>query len=160
MISNLIKSECKITLVKFSDKIVDFKELEKDEELFIIPNDIPILTGINFSFFKWKPTEKITFNLHVMEKEKDLILMSSNFRKLTDFAKICNNNDNGKEYINNIKNLDNYKNNCILEINIKFPEGKIIIEKVNDEKIYPTSIRLIEKILFIKRENIKFEELF
>ena len=86
--------------------------------------------------------------------------MSSNFRKLTDFAKICNNNDNGKEYINNIKNLDNYKNNCILEINIKFPEGKIIIEKVNDEKIYPTSIRLIEKILFIKRENIKFEELF
>jgi hypothetical protein len=160
MISNLIKSECKITLVKFSDKIVDFKELEKDEELFIIPNDIPILTGINFSFFKWKPAEKITFNLHVMEKEKDLILMSSNFRKLTDFAKICNNNDNGKEYINNIKNLDNYKNNCILEINIKFPEGKIIIEKVNDEKIYPTSIRLIEKILFIKRENIKFEELF
>lgn len=160
MIANLAHAECKITLVNFSDKITNFANLAADEELFIIPNDIPILTGVNFSFFKWKPPEKITFSLQVLEKEDDLVLMTSNFRKLIEFAKIHNNNVKGKECIDKIKNMRDYKNDCLIEINIKFPEGNIIVEKVNKDKIYPTSVRLIEKILFIKNENVKFEELF
>tara|TARA_B110001450_G_scaffold14714_1_gene13810 strand:- start:2517 stop:3422 length:906 start_codon:yes stop_codon:yes gene_type:complete len=156
--SNIIDFTFK--MLYYSKDINDFKNLAQYEELFMLPVHLPILTGINFSFLKWKPVEKITFCLQIAEENDDLILLSSNFKKLVNFAKINNNASNGNEYIKQIKDLENYDSNCIIELNLKFPEGKILIERVNMDKIYPTSVRLIEKVLFIKNENIKFEELY
>ena len=147
-------------MLYYSKDVKDFKNLAQYEELFMLPVHLPILTGINFSFLKWKPVEKITFCLQIAEENDDLILLSSNFKKLVNFAKINSNSSNGNEYIKQIKDLENYDSNCIIELNLKFPEGKILIERVNMDKIYPTSVRLIEKVLFIKNENIKFEELY
>jgi hypothetical protein len=159
MINNSISTHFNLKMLSFSEDISAFKEIKDNEELFMLPINLPILTGINFSFFKWKPVEKITFYLQVIEEGNDLILMSSNFKKLIKFARISNENSKGSEYIDQVKKFKNYGNNCNIEINIKFPEGKILIKGVNPDKIYPTSIRLIEKVLFIKYENIKFEEL-
>lgn len=159
MLSNTIVKDFTIKKMFYSEDIQCFKNLSDDEEIFMLPANLPILTGVNFSFFKWKPVEKITFCLQTVEENEDLILMSSNFKKLIKFAKINSNSSNGAEYIRCIKSLENYKCNCIIEINVEFPEGKIIIKRVNTEKIYPTSVRLIEKVLFIKHENIKFDEL-
>jgi len=159
MINNSSSIHFNLMMLSFSEDIKTFTEITCDEELFMLPMYLPILTGLNFSFFKWKPVEKIAYYLQVVEEENDLILMSSNFKKLIKFARIYNENSNGNEYIKQIKNFKNYMNNCIIEFNIKFPEGKILITRVNPDKIYPTSIRLIEKVLFIKHENIKFEEL-
>jgi hypothetical protein len=156
--SNIIDFTFK--MLYYSKDINDFKNLAGYEELFMLPALLPILTGINFSFLKWKPVEKITFCLQIAEENDDLILLSSNFKKLVNFAKINSNSSNGNEYIKQIKDLENYDSNCIIELNLKFPEGKILIERVNMDKIYPTSVRLIEKVLFIKNENIKFEELY
>ena len=156
--SNIIDFTFK--MLYYSKDINDFKNLAGYEELFMLPALLPILTGINFSFLKWKPVEKITFCLQIAEENDDLILLSSNFKKLVNFAKINSNSSNGNEYIKQIKDLENYDSNCIIEHNLKFPEGKILIERVNMDKIYPTSVRLIEKVLFIKNENIKFEELY
>ena len=156
--SNIIDFTFK--MLYYSKDINDFKNLAGYEELFMLPALLPILTGINFSFLKWKPVGKITFCLQIAEENDDLILLSSNFKKLVNFAKINNNSSNGNEYIKQIKDLENYDSNCIIELNLKFPEGKILIERVNMDKIYPTSVRLIEKVLFIKNENIKFEELY
>ena len=86
--------------------------------------------------------------------------MSSNFKKLIKFAKINSDNSEGNEYIKCIKCLENYKSNCIIEINVEFPEGKTVIKRVNTDKIYPTSVRIIEKVLFIKHEKITFDELY
>lgn len=160
MISNTIVKDFTIKALFYSEDIQYFKNLSDDEEIFMLPTNLPILTGVNFSFFKWKPVEKITFCLQTLEENNNLILLSSNFKKLIKFAKIHGDSSNGKEYIRCIKCLENYKFNCIIEINIEFPEGKIAINRVNTEKIYPTSIRLIEKVLFIKHENIKFDELY
>lgn len=159
MLSNTIVKDFTIKKMFYSEDIQCFKNLSDDDEIFMLPANLPILTGVNFSFFKWKPVEKITFCLQTVEENEDLILMSSNFKKLIKFAKINSNSSNGAEYIRCIKSLENYKCNCIIEINVEFPEGKIIIKRVNTEKIYPTSVRLIEKVLFIKHENIKFDEL-
>jgi len=159
MINNSSSIYFNLMMLSFSEDIKTFTEITCDEELFMLPMCLPIITGLNFSFFKWKPVEKIAYYLQVVEEENDLILMSSNFKKLIKFARIDNENSNGNEYIKQIKNFKNYMNNCIIEFNIKFPEGKILITRVNPDKIYPTSIRLIEKVLFIKHENIKFEEL-
>jgi len=159
MLNNSISTHFNLKMLSFSEDINIFKEIKDNEELFMLPINLPILTGINFSFFKWKPAEKITFYLQVIEEGNDLILMSSNFKKLIKFARISKENSKGSEYIDQVKKFKNYENNCNIEINVKFPEGKIIITGVNPDKIYPTSIRLIEKVLFIKYENIKFEEL-
>jgi len=160
MLSNTIVKDFTIKKMFYSEDIQCFKNLSDDDEIFMLPANLPILTGVNFSFFKWKPVEKITFCLQVEENEDNLILLSSNFKKLIKFAKINSNSSNGTEYIKCIKCLENYKSNCIIEINVEFPEGKITIKRVNTEKSYPTSIRLIEKVLFIKHENIKFDELY
>jgi hypothetical protein len=160
MISNIINKDINLKLLHFSEDISVFKDITDNEEIFMLPAHLPILTGINFSFFKWKPTEKITFCLQINEDKNDLILLSSNFKKLIKFAKIDSQNSSGIKYINHIKNLENYKDNCIIEILVNFPEGNMMIKKVNPDKIYPTSVRLIEKVLFIKQENIPFEELF
>lgn len=159
MLSNTIVKDFTIKKMFYSEDIQCFKNLSDDDEIFMLPANLPILTGVNFSFFKWKPVEKITFCLQTVEENEDLILMSSNFKKLIKFAKINSNSSNGAEYIRYIKSLENYKCNCIIEINVEFPEGKIIIKRVNTEKIYPTSVRLIEKVLFIKHENITFYDL-
>lgn len=160
MISNSIIKDFTIKKLFYSKDIQCFKNLSDNEEIFMLPANLPILTGVNFSFFKWKPVEKITFCLQIVEENEDLTLMSSNFKKLIEFAKINSNSSSGIEYIKRIKCLENYTCNCIIEINVEFPEGNITIKRVNTEKNYPTSIRLIEKVLFIKHENIKFDELY
>jgi hypothetical protein len=160
MLSNTIIKDFAVKMLTYSKDINYFRNLSDDEEIFMLPSCLPILTGVNFSFFKWKPVEKITFCLQTLEENNDLILMSSNFKKLIKFAKINRGNSEGNEYIKCIKNLENYKSNCIIEINVEFPEGKIVIKRVNTDKIYPTSVRLIEKVLFIKHEKITFDELY
>jgi hypothetical protein len=160
MLSNTNVKDFTFKILTYSEDIKYFKNLSDDEEIFMLPANLPILTGVNFSFFKWKPVEKITFCLQTLEEDNNLILLSSNFKKLIKFAKIHSNSSNGAEYIKRIKCLENYRCNCIIEINVEFPEGKIIIKRVNTEKIYPTSIRLIEKVLFIKHEKITFDELY
>jgi hypothetical protein len=160
MISNTNVKDFVVARVSYSEDIQCFRNLSDDEEIFMLPANIPILTGVNFSFFKWKPVEKITFCLQTLEEDNNLILLSSNFKQLIKFAKINSSIPEGNEYITIIKNLENYKCNCIIEINVEFPEGKIVIKRVNTEKIYPTSVRLIEKVLFIKHEKITFDELY
>lgn len=160
MLNNSNSTQFILKMLSFSEDIHAFKDVGDDEELFMLPMYLPILTGINFSFFKWKPSEKITFCLQVTEEEDDLILMSSNFKKLIKFAKIHKEISSGNEYIKCIKNLRDYSDNCIVELNVEFPEGKIAIKRVNLDKIYPTSVRLIEKVLFIKHEGIQYEELY
>lgn len=159
MISSTIVKDFTIKMLTYSEDINYFRNLSDDEEIFMLPANLPILTGINFSFFKWKPAEKITICLQTLEENENIILMTSNFKKLIKFAKINNSDSEGNEYIKCIKNLENYSDNCIIEINVEFPKGKIVIKRVNTEKNYPTSVRLIEKVLFIKHENITFSEI-
>lgn len=161
MISNIARSEIEIELAYTSTNILNIhKNMNESEEIFMIPDSLPILTGINFSYLKWKSPEKITFSLQVFEEESDLILYSSNFKKLIRFCKINHLNDNGKSQIDIIKSLENYKDGCVIDMNVDFNTSNVFAENVDIDKIYPTSIRIIEKLLNIKREDIKIEELY
>lgn len=131
----------------------DFKETD---EIFMIPNDLPIITGVNYSCFKWKPSNLITFSLLVKEIDDDLYLYSTIFKNETLFAKIHFNDQEGRKYIETIKGLENYTDNCIIDINVS---DKIEIIAVNDFKTIPSTVRSIEKILSIKQENLKIEDI-
>lgn len=131
----------------------DFKETD---EIFMIPNDLPIITGVNYSCFKWKPSNLITFSLLVKEIDDDLYLYSTIFKNETLFAKIHFNDPEGRKYIETIKGLENYTDNCIIDINVS---DKIEIIAVNDFKTIPSTVRSIEKIISIKQENLKIEDI-
>lgn len=132
-------------------------EVSENEELFMIPNCLPLVNGINYSAFKWKPCNLITFSLKCVENCEDLDMYTTNFRVLKLFAKIYYSDPQGKEYITRVKNLENYSNECIIDINLI--NNVIEIVRVNDIKTLPNNIRSIEKILTIKHENIEMSQL-
>jgi hypothetical protein len=142
-------------------KIVEYKDtafnVSSNEELFMIPNNFPLMNGINYSAFKWKPCNLISFSLQAKEVEDDMEMYTTNFRCLKKFCKIHGSDSNGAEYIKTIKNLEKYKNDCIVDINIE--DNKIKIIEVNTEKMLPNNIRSIEKILIIKKENITLDDI-
>ena len=156
-ISNIINTDVPINIVNYATDISGVSKLEDNEELFIMPNNLPITTGINYSCFKWKPTEKLGFNLKVSENENDIDLYTTNFKKSCIFATIKGDIDTGREQIDFIKGLEDYSNECIVEFNIT--TDKIIPMRVTKDNTIPTSIRSIEKIIHIKRENITLHDL-
>ena len=108
--NNTIESEPKLNTMKYFHSISEISnENFENEELFMIPNNLPITTGINYSCFKWKPADKITFNLLFEDDNEDVDVYTTNFKKLKHFAKIRNNTPEGMEYIKSIRSLENYK---------------------------------------------------
>ena len=152
---NLISKQINVIVTDYKT-VIDFI-VEENEELFMIPNVLPLINGINYSAFKWKPCNLITFSLKVVENEENLDMYTTNFKQLKKFATIHNSDPEGKEYISQIKSLENYKNECIVDLNIL--ENRIHILEVNTFKTLPNNIRSIEKIINIKNENISLEEL-
>ena len=160
-VNNTVESEPKLNTMKYFHSISEISDQNFEiEELFMIPNNLPITTGINYSCFKWKPADKHTFNLLFEDDEfGDIDVYTTNFKKLKHFAKIRNNTPEGMEYIKTIKSLENYKSGCIIEVNVDTCNDKMNIIKVDDDKTIPTTIRAIEKILYIKKENITLEDI-
>ena len=156
-ISNIVKSSIPILSATYVFNISEIPELSDKEEIFMIPNNLPITTGINYSCFKWKPPEKMMFSLMITEQDTDINLYTTNFKKLALFATIKENTENGKSELAKIKELANYKCGCVVDFNIS--EDKITAISVSDDKTIPTTIRSIEKILHIKRENITLLDL-
>ena len=154
---------CKIPLkvIEYFEDIDDCKNISENEEIFMIPNNLPVITGINYSFFKWKPSNLITFSLKVREENDDMLLYSCIFKNETLFAKIHCSDPHGKKYIDNIKNLENYNDNCIIDINISDGTARKMIDilKVNTIKTIPSTVRSIEKILLIKQENLTIQDI-
>jgi len=156
-INNLIQTSVPINVINYYPSISVFSELNDNEEIFMIPNNLPITTGVNYSCFKWKPPEKLLFSLLIKEHDDDIILYTTNFKKLARFAIIKNDTTEGKDQIQRIKQLDGYVCGCVTDFNIT--DHEIIAIKVNTTRTIPPTIRSIEKILHIKRENITFEDL-
>ena len=155
-IHNILNCHLQLNIVEYSESLDKYKNITDGEEIFMIANDLPIITGVNYSCFKWKPCELITFSLKVKEENDDILLYSTIFKNDALFAKIHYSIPEGKKYIELIKSLENYTDNCIIDINIS---DKIDIIKVNEFKTIPTTVRSIEKLLYIKKENLKLEDL-
>jgi len=154
---NIQSSSTPITVTDYSESINSYaKDFKDADEIFMIPNDLPIITGVNYSCFKWKPSNLITFSLLVKEKNEDIELYSTIFKNEILFAKIHHSDPEGQKYIHLIKSLEDYKDNCIIDININ---DTIEIIGVNDFKTIPSTVRSIEKIIAIKHEDLKLSDL-
>ena len=154
---NVLNSEIPIVITEYTRELKDISSpIEDGTEAFMIPNDLPIITGVNYSCFKWKPSNLITFSLLVKEEQNDILLYSTIFKNETLFAKIHNSDPEGSKYIDFIKNLEGYTPGCIIDVNVS---DKMKILNVNTFKTIPSTVRSIEKIMTIKRENLSLNEL-
>ena len=146
--------ESKTYKIKPCNYYSDIKEIPNDCTIFMISNKNVIL-GNNYTCFKWKDPKLINFSLKVTEKNEDLLMYASNYKKDVLFAKVHFSDINGNKHIKSIKSLTDYKNECVIEINTC--DNKIQIMKLSEN--FPSSLRSIEKIIQLKNENITFEEL-
>ena len=154
---NITNCNISIKITEYSQFIKTFSnDFKETDEIFMILNDLLIIIVVNYSCFKWKPSNLITFSLLVKEINDDMYLYSTIFKNETLFAKIHFNDPEGRKYIETIKGLENYTDNCIIDLNVS---DKIEIIAVNDFKTIPSTVRSIEKILSIKQENLKIEDI-
>lgn len=160
-IHNVSKCDIPLNIVEYFEDIHDCKDITDNEEIFMIPNNLPIVTGINYSCFKWKPPNLITFSLKIKEENDDILMYSCIFKNDALFAKIHYSDPEGKKYIKSIKNLENYSDNCIIDVNISDGTARKMIDiiKVNKIKTIQSTVRSIEKIIAIKQENLTIEDL-
>tara|TARA_Y100000741_G_C18227613_1_gene548476 strand:- start:200 stop:1114 length:915 start_codon:yes stop_codon:yes gene_type:complete len=160
-IHNTSKCNIQLNIVEYFNDINNCKDITENEEIFMIPNNLPIITGINYSCFKWKPCNLITFSLKAKKEKDDILMYSTIFKNDTLFAKIHYSDPEGKKYIKSIKNLEDFNDNCIIDFNISDGNARKMIDiiKVNTYKTIPTTVRTIEKILLVKQENITIEDI-
>lgn len=140
------KNNVKINKIYSSIKEIILKD---SEEVYFIPEKLPL--NNNYVFI-WKPPESVTFSLLCKEEKEFINLYTTNFRINKIFAKAKNN------LARDIKNLENYKNNCIINVNIK--DNNFIPESVSKDISFQSSIRYIEDAIYFKQQNIQFHDIF
>ena len=130
----------------------------KQDGIIFMPNKLPVVSGTQYSMFKWKPPNKHTFDFQIMENGKNLIAKVYHLNKLIDFANIDSDNKNGKEFIDKLMLLDNYKDDSIVECNFDNSKQNFIPILIRTDKTHPNSLRTIERTLFNINENILIDD--
>tara|TARA_B110000858_G_C17769687_1_gene458936 strand:- start:265 stop:1257 length:993 start_codon:yes stop_codon:yes gene_type:complete len=127
-----------------------------NDGLIFMPNDLPVISGTQYSLLKWKPFERHTFDFYIEEDNDDLVSKVYHLGDLIQFAKIHFNTEMGNKFITKTKNLTGYKNECILECNFNNNNFEPIL--VRSDKNHANSLRTIERTLYNIQENITLED--
>lgn len=143
----------------FSDFIenVYHKSINNDGIIFM-PENLPVISGTQYSMLKWKPENKHTFDFLFKETNFGLEANVFHMVKLKTFANIYKNTEEGKEFIDKIKSLNNYTEECIVECKFDKSKNNFIPILVRTDKTHPNSMRTIERTLFNISENIQIED--
>lgn len=164
----MCKSESNIKLV--SKKFESFKNIKQfikenydpnnknTDGLIFIPEKLPYICGTQYSMFKWKSITNCTFDFKIMEQENDLEVYVYHSGQMKIFAKVIYNTSIGEKFIKNCKDLENYKNECILEC--KFENNNFVPLLIRTDKTHPNSLRTVERTLFNINENITLEDFY
>lgn len=159
--TNFMTIETK-TFYKLSDFVNfldDYENHKNKDGIIFMPNNLPVLNGTQFSMFKWKPSDKHTVDFLIREEsDKDLSAHVYHQQKLTKFANIKYNTEQGKEFIDKYHTLENKKTDCILECLFVKNLQNFSPILVRTDKNYPNSLRTVERTLFNAEEDIQLSE--
>jgi hypothetical protein len=144
---------------KFNDFINDVynKSMDNDGIIFM-PENLPVISGTQYSMLKWKPENKHTFDFLIKEIDTGLEAHVFHLNEMTIFAKIHANTASGEKFINNAKKVDGYKDDCILECSFDNKTNNFIPLLVRTDKTHPNSMRTIERTLFNINEGINIAD--
>lgn len=144
---------------EFSDFIENIYNKSKNNDgIIFMPEKLPVISGTQYSMLKWKPQDKHTFDFLLKESEIGLEAYVFHLSDLKIFAKVHENSENGKKFIEKAKQLDNYKNECIVECTFDKNENNFTPILVRTDKTHPNSLRTIERTLFNINENIQIDD--
>jgi len=143
----------------FADFIKDvYKKSENNDGIIFMPENLPVISGTQYSMLKWKPENKHTFDFLLKESDIGLEAYVFHLGNLNIFANIHVKTEQGKEFIEKSKQLDNYKNDCIVECTFDKDKNNFCPILVRTDKTHPNSLRTIERTLFNISENIQIED--
>ena len=142
----------------FENFLVEYKNSTYNHDgIIFVPESLPVISGTQYSMFKWKPIQKITFDfLIVTDDDDNFIVKVYNLGKLVEFAKVHFNTPEGNKFITETKKLNNYNNNCIVECDLINNNFNAL--NIRCDKSHPNSLRTIERTLFNVHENIIIED--
>jgi hypothetical protein len=135
-----------------------FDQSEDNDGVIFMPENLPVISGTQYSMLKWKPENKHTFDFLIKESEIGLQAFVFHMSNLKLFANIYFNTNEGKIFIENSKKLNNYKNECIIECTFDKKTNNFTPILIRTDKTHPNSLRTIERTLFNINENIQLEE--
>ena len=144
---------------EFNKFIVDvYNKSNNNDGIIFMPENLPVISGTQYSMLKWKPESKHTFDFLVKEYSSDMEAYVFNMGNLKIFAKIHGNTEHGEKFIKDTKKLNGYKNECIVECSFSNETQNFIPILIRTDKTHPNSMRTIERTLFNINENIKISD--
>jgi hypothetical protein len=135
-----------------------YNKSNNNDGIIFMPENLPVISGTQYSMLKWKPENKHTFDFFLKEVDIGLEAYVFHMGNLNIFANIHAKTEQGKEFIEKSKQLDNYKNECIVESIFDKDKNNFTPILVRTDKTHPNSLRTIERTLFNISENIKIED--
>jgi len=135
---------------------MEYNQNNKKDGIIFMPNKLNVMSGTQYSLFKWKPLKQHTFDFLIKENNNNLQAFVYHLKNITLFAEIHYNTDNGKIFIDKAKNLDSYKNECILECYYEDENFHPLL--VRTDKKHANSLRTIERTLFNIKEDIQLKD--
>jgi hypothetical protein len=124
--------------------------------IIFMPESLPVISGTQYSMFKWKPKELHTFDFLIKNNDKDIDVFVFNMGKIIQFAKVMGDTDRGKKFIEVAKNLPEYKNDCIVECS--FVDNNFTPVMIRTDKTHSNSLRTVERTLFNINEGITIDD--
>jgi hypothetical protein len=149
---------------KFSeiDKMInDIKTLDhKEDGLIFTPATLPVGTQTQYTLFKWKNNGCHTFDFKVHETDSEIILYVIQDSYDIKFASIEKNSENGKMFINLLREKHpSFKNGEIVECGYDENTKRYIPHIHRLDKTHPNSLFTVNKIILNAKENITLEEI-
>ena len=135
-----------------------FNKSNNNDGIIFMPENLPVISGTQYSMLKWKPENKHTFDFLVKQTDEGMQASVFHMGSLKLFAKIHKNTDAGKKFIDTAKSLTNYKDESIVECNFDSNMSNFVPFLIRTDKTHPNSLRTIERTLFNINENIKIED--
>lgn len=141
---------------EFTDFIENvYNKSDNNDGIIFMPENLPVISGTQYSMLKWKPENKHTFDFLLKEVDIGLEAYVFHLSNLNKFANIHAKTEQGKQFIEKSKQLDNYKNECIVECIFYKNKNNFSPILVRTDKTHPNSLRTIERTLFNISENIQ-----
>lgn len=135
-----------------------YNKSENNDGIIFMPENLPVISGTQYSMLKWKPENKHSFDFLLKEVEFGLEAYVFHLGSINIFANIHEKSEQGKEFIEKSKHLDNYKNECIVECDFDKNKNNFNPIMVRTDKTHPNSLRTIERTLFNISENIQIKD--
>lgn len=144
---------------KFDEFITDvYDKSNNNDGIIFMPENLPVISGTQYSMLKWKPKNKHTFDFLIKESDKGMEAHVFHMGSMKIFANIHKNSEPGNKFIENTKKLDGYKNDCIVECTFNTEESNFNPLLIRKDKTHPNSMRTIERTLFNINENIQVND--